>query len=304
MTYLGEIFSLLSAMLWGLAVVYYKKAGDTISPVALNPFKTIVGYILFLITGVIIGQPILQQVSSTGISQVDYFWLILSGAIGIGIADAIFFKSLNILGAGISAIVDCLYSPSIIMLAFFLLGERLTLLQIVGFCIMIGAILFATLKIQSVDISRKQFGYGVFLAGLSFVLMGLGVIWIKPLLENYKNDTGMLIWISGFRLLPGIIVSLIIFFIVQIKRDLISPFKNINIWPSLLKGSIIGSFVAVTFWMIGMSHTTASIASILNQTASFFLFIFAWLILKEPITKGRVISLVISIAGVSLVLIG
>ncbi len=302
--YQGEIFSLLSAMLWGLAVVYYKQAGDSVSPVALNPFKTIVGYILFLLTGLLIGQPIFYEISKTGITSNDYFWLILSGAVGIGIADAIFFKSLNILGAGISAIVDCLYSPSIIILSFFLLGDRLNPQQTVGFLIIIGAIVFATLKIQSVDITRKQFCYGVFMAALSFVLMGLGVIWIKPILTSFKNEVGVLIWISGFRLLPGSIVSLIIFLIVNSKRDLVTPFRNSKIWSPLLKGSIIGSFVAVAFWMIGMAHAKVSIASILNQTAAIFLFIFSRVILKDPITKRRVVSLIGALIGVYIVLIG
>jgi len=149
-----------------------------------------------------------------------------------------------------------------------------------------------------------RFFVGRSMAALSFVLMGLGVIWIKPILTSFKNEVGVLIWISGFRLLPGSIVSLIIFLIVNSKRDLVTPFRNSKIWSPLLKGSIIGSFVAVAFWMIGMAHAKVSIASILNQTAAIFLFIFSRVILKDPITKRRVVSLIGALIGVYIVLIG
>ena len=41
----------------------------------------------------------------------DYLLVLVSGALGIGIADTLFFKCLNTLGAGLTAIIDCLYSP-------------------------------------------------------------------------------------------------------------------------------------------------------------------------------------------------
>jgi drug/metabolite transporter (DMT)-like permease len=299
---MGEVFSLLTAILWGFAVIYYKKAGDKISPIALNPFKTIIGFILFFITIKFLGEPMIQPVGDGSLITKEYYWrLILSGIIGVGIADAIFFKALNILGAGLTAIVDCLYSPTIIVLAYFMLGERLGSMQIVGAIIILGAIFYAAMKIESIKISRKDFKKGIFLAWFSFLLMGWGIVIIKPILTVFSDDIKMQIWISGFRLFPGIIISLIILAYFQRKSDLLTPFKNKKIWKDLIIGSVIGSYVAVAFWIIGIAKTSASIASILNQTSAIFLFVFSWLILKEPITKRRIISLAVAMIGVFIV---
>ena len=237
--HIGEILSLTSAMLWGLSVVFFKQLGTTISPWALNPFKNTVGMTLCIITYLALGEPFLQPIDSTGatgLTGLDYFYLTLSGIIGIGLADTIFFKSLNILGAGVSAIVDCLYSPSVILFAYFLIGERLGPLQLVGAGLVVVAVLFASLKIQNIDVTRKEFQKGVLLGVLAMGMMAFGIVLIKPVLNKATEDIGLQLWIAGYRLIPGVISSGLVFLYFNTKKDLI---KYLNIPPekiSLEKG--------------------------------------------------------------------
>ena len=306
-TYLGEIFSLFSAILWGLAVVFFKKSGETISPVALNPFKNVLAQILFLITILIMGEPLLQSFDPQGIngfSLMDYIRLIISGVVGIGIADLIFFKSLNILGAGFSAIIDTMYSPSVIIFAFLMLGERLTLIQLAGAGLIIGAILFASFRFQHLSAPPSELKYGIFLGGIALALMAFGIVLIKPVLNKLPLDYGLQMWVAGFRLIPGTLFSLGIFFYVGRKRDLITPFYNKKVWLPLVISSIFGTYLGLSCWLIGMTHTTASIASILNQTATIFILIFAWIFLKEPISWRRIFAVLMAMSGVMLVITG
>ena len=60
------------------------------------------------------------------LDQIDFMILILSGIIGITIADVLFLNSLNILGTCKCAILNTIYTRSVIMLGyFFLVEERL-----------------------------------------------------------------------------------------------------------------------------------------------------------------------------------
>ena len=121
--------SLCSAMFWALAVVMMKKVGEKVHPVAMNLFKNTLGAILIGITLYIIGEPL----TNPGIiTREDYIRLIVSGIIGIGLADILFLHSLNIIGAGISALVDTVYSPFVIFFAYLLLGEQLSAVQFIG----------------------------------------------------------------------------------------------------------------------------------------------------------------------------
>ena len=118
----GEIFSLCSAIFWALAVIFLKQAGEKIHPIALNLFKNALGVFLISLTLVIIGNPLFSPYEEV-FSNEDYFRMIISGVIGMGIADIIFLHSLNIIGAGISALVDTVFSPFVIFFAYILLGE-------------------------------------------------------------------------------------------------------------------------------------------------------------------------------------
>ncbi len=303
--FIGEIFSLLSAIIWALAVILFKKTGESISPLALNPFKNILATILFFITVLILGEPLLQPFDPAGVhgfSREDYIRLILSGIIGIGIADLIFFKSLNIVGAGVSAIIDTLYSPSVIFFAYIMLGERLTITQTIGATLVISAILFSSFRRGNLNVTKKEYRYGLFLGVLAIMLMGLGIVLVKPVLSKLTNSFGLQMWVAGFRLLPGMLFSVIVFLLVHRQRDLIKPFYNRKIWAPLVASSVLGTFLGLACWLIGMTFTTASAASILNQTATIFILIFARLFLKESLSWRQTLGVFMALTGILMVM--
>ena len=113
--YLGEIFAMLNAVLWACVVILFKISGNTISPTSLNLFKIVLGLVGTLITLLVMGIPLAPH-----FSWEIYVLMAVSGILGIGIADTLFFQSLNLLGASRSAIVDCLYSPFIILFSYIL----------------------------------------------------------------------------------------------------------------------------------------------------------------------------------------
>ena len=285
----------------------FKKVGETVSPIALNPFKSLVGIVLFGVTLVVLGVPFLQPIVSDpqmGFTLRDYLILTISGVIGIGLADTIFFKSLNILGASIAAIVDCLYSPSIIVFAYFMLGERLAPVQLAGGALIVVSVLFASLKIKHISVSRKQFEYGVFLGAISMIMMAFSIVLIKPILNRIVDDPSLQLWVGGFRMIPGVIVAGGIFLIYNRKRNLTTPFKSKKILAILLIGSVLGGYLALAMWIFGMTLTKSSIAGILNQTSVIFMVLFGWWILKEPITKRRIVAFLMALFGILLVFLG
>ena len=68
--------------------------------------------------------------------------------------------------------------------------------------------------------------------------------------------------------------------------------------------AFFSTYLGLSSWIIGMSLTKASTASIFNQTASIFILIFARIFLNEPFTKRRMFAIVIAMVGTYLVFIG
>lgn len=299
--YMGEICSLLSAIFWALAIIIFKKIGDRVSPMVINPVKSIIGLLLFVLTCLIMGIPLSPNVQ---FSNTDLLILSISGIIGIGIADIIFLHSLNILGAGISAIVDTVYSPFVILFAFILLGESLTSIQLIGGALIIGSVLYASTKIQTIPVDRKRFKQGILYGIGSIAMMAFGIVMIKPILNTVSDNVGLQLWIAGYRLVSGVLVSGSIMLIANRKQNILGALRDRTLWLPLIVSSVLAAYLGIAMWVMGMSMTTASISSILNQTATIFILIFAWIFLGEPLTKRRILSIVVAMCGAYLVFIG
>jgi drug/metabolite transporter (DMT)-like permease len=52
-------------------------------------------------------------------------WVLVSGLLGIAVADTWYLKALNMMGASRTGIVSSLFSPFFILLSAVFLGERL-----------------------------------------------------------------------------------------------------------------------------------------------------------------------------------
>lgn len=292
--YLGEGFSLFTAVVWALAVILFRKSGQTVHPLALNTFKNLLAFVLFIPTIWFFGETLFRPVPAH-----IYILLLLSGVIGIGIGDSLFFKSLNLLGAGLTAIVDCLYSPFIIGLSIIWLRESLTFVQIIGVLLIVSAILIGTGITKSEGISRKNLVLGIFYGVLALASMAVGIVMIKPLLAHSP-----LLWVIEIRLFGGLIALGIILLFHPKRRKIISSLFATHSWSCTISGSFLGAYVAMFVWLAGMKYTQASIASALNQTSTIFIFIFAALFLKEPINLKRTIGIILAFIGSFLVLFG
>ena len=295
----GEVLSLTAAVGWAFAVVLYKKSGERIHPIALNLGKNCIGalcfgLILFLVPENAASKTYLELYDSGALEL-----LILSGILGIGIADTLFFWSLNLLGASFSAIIDCLIAPFIIILSFIFLNESLTLWQASGAGLIVFSILFAAdLKRHSHLTLRKLWG-GIALGTLAMAAMALGVIIMKPIL----NETS-LIQVIFIRLLAGIFLLWINLLFLKNKGAVISALFKREGFAYTLAASFLGGFIVLLIWIAGYKFTQASIAAALNQLSNVFIFLFAAFFLKEHISRRKVASISMAVVGAFLVTFG
>ena len=294
---LGEILSLGSAITWGISVSLFKIIGNSVSPYILNPLKNTIGTILFVLTTLLISDISAVNALSTNEALI----LALSGIIGITIADVLFLISLNILGTSRSAIINTIYSPMVIMLAYFILDESLTFADIVGGLMILLSILYLSFNQEKSNINNLN--KGLIIGILAYSLMALGIIIVKPILNRFAHSIEMQLWIIIFRLIPGTLLSYVTLSFIMKKKEIILQLSNKKIWPIILLGSFLGTYVGFAMWVIGMAKTSASIASILNQTSTIFIAFFGWIILKETFSRKMMICFFISIIGAFIIII-
>ena len=294
MPHFGETLALTTAIIWSFSVILFKRSGETVHPLGLNLFKNTLTLLMVPPTMLLLGQGLFLAAPME-----DYLLLMLSGFLGIGIADTLFFKSLNLLGAARSAIVDCTYSPVIIVLSIFWLGESLTFAQVAGALLIISAILAIGREKGLVEITRKQLIIGILTGTAAMVANGVSIVMIKRLLERSP-----ILWAIEIRLI-GAAFGLIAHLALHPGRNrVLRSVMELKSWKYMVPGSILGTYLALMFWIGGMKYAPASVASALNQTSNIFIFVLAALFLKERITVYKVAGIIMAVAGVFLVILG
>lgn len=290
---LGSVFALTSAFLWACAVILFKKSGDVFSPVSLNIYKSIVALVLVSLTMVILDIPFIPDKPIN-----DWLLLAVSGFIGITLADLFFFMALNSLGAGVVAIVECLYLPSVIFFSFILLKENISLGAIIGGLLVLTAVFVGSMRTKKAldkTQERKSPLSAIIIGCLSMIFLAAGIVMIKDLLE--RTDV---FWATLVRVAAATVSLLVLILFHPKRKQYFRELKFSRAWLTALPASVIGNYLALLCWVAGMKYTTASRAAILNQMSSIFIFILAAIFLKERITINKTIAILLALTGAAL----
>ncbi|HEY3358635.1 MAG TPA: DMT family transporter [Polyangia bacterium] len=294
---IGEIYSVACAAIWAFATILFRKGGERVPPVALNVFKDVIALVLFLVTLPLLGVPLLGGGHATR----DWVILLVSGAMGIGIADTIFFASLNRLGAVGSSIINSLYSPMVVAAAALYLREPLRTALIAGAVLMVGAILIGTWAPGAAQPrpDRRRALEGIGLGVLSMALMAVGIVLAKPVLT--RTDPW---WAATVRVIGGVaLLALQALASSSARREVLACFRPQRVWRLTMPAAVIGGYVGMVIWVMGFKYASASTAGVLNQTNGIFVLLFAALLLGERITTRKVVAIAMAFAGAVVVVL-
>ena len=118
---------------------------------------------------------------------------------------------------------------------------------------------------------------------------------MKLILDKYN-----LIAITFYRFTIG--QGLLILYLVVFQRKKVKfGLQGIHRFPLHIIGVILGPMGATLFWVAGFKYAKAGLVAVLNQTSTVFIFLFAWLLLKEPITRYKLASIGFAFVGVVLI---
>lgn len=288
---LGELFSIGAAASWGAGVVLYKQLGARMPPVALNLYKNIIVTAAMIPTVLLVHGPALPQLTSWQVVLT-----LLSGVLGISLADTLYFKALNTLGAGRTGVLGNLFSPTVILLSFLFLGESLSLLQFSGFGLVMIGVLLVNQRRSDEPLAPAQLRRGVATGILAVVLNASCIVMIKPVLE-----VAPFFWVALLRIgqpppHPDHRQQ------CGAAHHRAPPLRSLP-WTLLIVAALLGQYVSMLLWLAGYKYTSASIASILNETASIFILLFAWIWLKEPLSRRKLAGVACTFGGVGVMLL-
>ena len=299
-SYFGELSALSAALCWSIAVIIFKSASKTLSPILITALKNSIALFSFLLLFMFLDIPLWYG----DFEYSDYFKIFISGILGMGIGDILFIYALSQIGANRIAIMNCFEPAVIYCFSILFLGTILTLQQLTGFAIVIISLLIISYEndLQEIDPLIKK--RGMIIQIIAILLSSFGIVLIKPVLEKTTDSISMQLWVTAFRLFPGFIVAWIVFVLQKNKLLILQPLLKSKMILKIIVSSGLGTFIALSFWIIGYANIEKPpVASIIGQTSVIFIIILSYIFLKEKISKVRVISILFAICGVLLITI-
>ncbi len=282
-----------SAATWAVGVILARQLGNTVPPLALTLLKNALVLLLLLPVALVLFAGHWPRLPLAEVA-----WIMASGVIGIAIADTLYFRALNELGAGRMGIIGNLYSPLVLLLGFVFLDERLRPVQWLGFALVGGGVLLVARQPGQWQTHPRHVLRGVLIGALSIALMAVAIVMVKRSLESHP-----LLWVTTLRLLGALVGLLLLMCLPALRRSARFDPATLS-WPRLATAAGVGQGLSMLLWLGGYKYTSASVAAILNESASVFLVVLAALWLREPLGRRAVAGVALTFAGIACMLLG
>jgi drug/metabolite transporter (DMT)-like permease len=274
----GVLLALLSAALWGLTPVVTKGALAGFTPEFLSFVRLAVAAIIFR---ALAGRNARLFVGDG--------WIWLAGA-GLGADFILYNYGMQFTAANVAGLVINIELLSTIGFAMWILGERLNARRVVGGAITIAGVLIVSLDgLDFSDVTRRDRAFGnilVMLAGISWSFFAVAqrrttsgktlYARLTPIFSVAALFTAPLMLLPGAWIIKPTISSVLMFIVL----------------------TVFGT--GVVYWVYGRAQEMidVSVLSILLCSIPVFAVLFAYLLLKEPMTLQLAAGGMVILSGI------
>lgn len=292
----GELAALSAAFLWAIGSVVWSKVGQRIGPLELNFLKGAIAIVFLVVT------LLLSEQSLPAIDPLAFCLLLLSGAIGIAIADTALFAALNSLGARRTLLLKILTSPLVALIALVFLQETLSVAAWCGiFLTLLGVAWVVSERVPGTNGKEEFFWQGILWAMVSTVGDAIGAILSRLALTQSTINP---LWSTLIRLTTGLIL-LLIWILIKYQKIRVNPIQKsqpvftIKLWGIITFTSFIGTYLGIWLQQISLKFAPAGIAQTLNATSPLFVLPIAiWL--GEKVSFRAIAGVLLALVGISL----
>jgi drug/metabolite transporter (DMT)-like permease len=299
---IGEVAALLTAICYSTSSIFFTIAGKIFGPLVSNRLRLLIALLLLGITHwIVFGTPI-----PINAELERWLWLGSSGIVGLAIGDLFLFQAYVILGPRLGLLFLSLSPALAAFLAWFILGETLSVGNILGILLTLAGIAWVVLESNprgksSIDkhpeVQQKSFLKGISAGLIAAAGQAIGVVLAKNgLVNNFPALSGNIIRMT----MAFLAIWVVTIIQGQVTSTLQQAYDHRFGLLYILAGSFFGPLIGVSLSLFAIEKINIGIASTIIALPPIFFLPVGYFVFKEQITWGAVAGTLLAIGGVGL----
>jgi drug/metabolite transporter (DMT)-like permease len=292
----GELAGLGTALFFACGATFFTFSSRLVGSQVINRGRLLAATLVLIAVHTLIYGGALPWLATPD----RWFWLSLSGVIGLTLGDAALFQAFVQVGTRLTVLVFSTAPIIATLLGFFFLKEHLTPNQLLGMAISLGGVLWVVSEQQGEKLTgaaRRNYLGGLFFAFLGALGQALGAITAKfGLVGDFPALSAQVI-----RMLAA---TLAIWLLALVQGQVKSSLGELRAKPRatgyMLLGAIFGPVIGVFLSLVAIQYTEVGVASTLIAMVPIFLLPIGFFVFKEKVSRRGVFGTLLALAGVAI----
>lgn len=293
---IGESAALTAAFFWAAASLIYGRI--RLSAWGMNLCKNVLASVMLLLQLGIVALWYGSSVFSADSGA--WFWLGLSGVIGIVLGDTCYLRCLQILGPRKALILSTTAPLFAAILGYLFLQEEITAIMVTGILLTSGSVIWVVAGQQNAEETPGLYpgstASGVFCGIMGAICQALGAVCASNGLKSCDPIEGAFI-----RLFVSAILSFVIVFAMSELRSVVKTVAEPALQKKFVPAVIMGTWLGIWLSQIGYKYSTVSVTTTLLSTTPLFAIPLVRMFYGYRITATAVAGSLLAVYGVYLV---
>lgn len=298
-SFVGESAAIITSCLWTGSSIFFTSAGRRFGSFSVNAYRTLIAIGLLVCAHLLLLNTVLPIASGA-----QWFWMGLSGIIGLGIGDFGLFAAYVMIGPRLSVLVQASAPIFASIGAYIMLNDTLSPLSVMGIAVTLTGIIIVLSRneehLEKNHRTDNRKTLGIFFALVSAMGQGFGIVLSKK--GMYAGVALAMNPLSAALirlLLAGVFVWSIALITGKLPQ-LYNAAKDRQGIKYTAAGAVIGPFLGMTLSMVAVADTQAGIAQTLMSLMPVFIIPVVWIIHREKTSANGILGAIVAVIGVAI----
>lgn len=302
----GIVLALITTFCWSLGIFPFTEASRRIGAATVNQYRLLLAWLLISLILFFVNSISVTHLFSNP-QKYHYVFLGLSGIIGFTIGDYCSFRSFTLLGPKLGSLYTTFAPGAALSIGYFVLGEEINLIGIIGVAITIGGVIWLTLskkdKAAAHHAGFKRDKTGIAFGVIGALCQGVGLVLSKYGMDYYseKLPTMHAVWIRLlFAFSAAFVISIFTKKLIQNSKPILN--NTNNALPYMALGTLLGPIAGVSCSLLTIQKLEVGVAQTIFALLPIVVLPVNLLIYKEKITIQSVFACLTAIFGVMILI--